>query len=180
MFRSFGIFVAVLFLGASAHASLIGLEFSGELGISDTAGNGPFGPAFISQVDGGSAVVGPGQELAFFGSTADFDADGVDLTFNSSHSTSLDFNGFRYLLLSPEVEIVDVILESTSISGLTQANIFFTANGFAVNAVNQMLGSLRLTVVTNTVSDVPVPAAFVFMLTGIASIAATRRKKKAL
>ena len=189
MFRIFSIFLAVLFLGASAQASLIGLEFSSELGITSEAdGGGPFGPNFISQNHAGSAIVGPGQEFSgHFGSSADFDEDGVYLTFNSSHATSTwDFNGFRYLLLSPGVEILNVVLLDTSINGLTQANIIFTSEGFAVNAagmenpIGSLTGFVELAITTTAVSDVPVPAAFVFMLTGIASIAAARRKKKAL
>lgn len=188
MLRSFSIFLAVLFMGASAQASLIGLEFSSELGITSEAdGGGPFGPNFVSQNHAGSAIVGPGQEFSdHFGSSADFDEDGVYLTFSSSHATGWDFNGFRYLLLSPGVEILNVMLLDTSINGLTQANIIFTSEGFAVNAagmenpIGSLYGFVELAITTTAVSDVPVPAAFVFMLTGIASVAAARRKKKAL
>ena len=113
--------------------------------------------------------------MGFFGVDVDITGTGAIFSdFNSSHLV-LPFNGWRFVLVAPTVEITDVRLVSTTVDGLTQANVFFTSTGFALNAVNSMRGDAELAIDTRPLSA-PEPSTMILL--GIGLVALGRRARK--
>ena len=173
-FRSMAFATLLMLLRGSAQAPLIGETFDGDYGINNSGG--PFDPGFVEQVDGGLATVGPGVEYSsFFGPDVDITDTGVTFTgFNSSVSV-LPFNGWRFTLQNPSVQITGVTLISTTVAGLDGSNISFVPTGFAVNSESTMNGNLELAITT---SPLPEPTGRASLLGAIAILAVVIRHKR--
>lgn len=82
------------------------------------------------------------------GGDADFSDTSLVFSFNSSMG-DFPFNGFRFFLVNPTVQTLDVRLVSTNIAGLDQSYVSFRSNAIAINTVHTMVGSLELFIRTD-------------------------------
>ena len=166
--------VLILSISSVAHASLLGESFDGDYGINNSGG--PFDAGFTEQSDGGVATVGAGVEYtSFFGPDIDITDTGAVFTGFSSGASLLPFNGWRFVLQNPTVQITGLTLVSTTVAGLDSSNLAFDATGFAVNSEASMLGDLEVAITT---SPVPEPKGL-HLLMGVAALFVLRRKRLA-
>ena len=160
-------------IATEVRAGLLGQTISGDFGINSSGG--PFDPGFFQQIDFGTSSIGLGIE--FVGAVAvdvDFTDSGVQFSdFGSGHLV-LPFNGWRFVLQSPTVDITDVQLISTTIPNFTLANVFFQSDAIAINSLSQMNGDLELAITTR---PIPEPSTMLLLSFGLAGLGFFRRRR---
>jgi hypothetical protein len=180
------LFAAGVLLAPSAHAGLIGNVTISELYPDDSTVYG------TDTVAVGSSLSCPGASAlctsGYFGQPATFSITGNTISLTEDCCTAYTgatFNGYSFtnLVFAGGASLVDVILSSSQMPGISQSDVTFTASSIFINlqgvgaGVDDVPGVFTLTLVDSG-SRVPEPASVALMTAGIGGLWLLARRRR--